>query len=113
MAISNYLALLLMRRLNMLGTVVQSPPLPRSLPHEGGGKFKPLSLDGRGVGERVEISPDFVGASIKPGCPQYRLVKIQRFRAARDVHVTRKDSACVGICHEFIFCRTVTRGGDV
>ena len=112
MAISNYLALLLMRRLNMLGTVVQSPPLPRSLSHEGRGKFKPLSR-GRGVGERVEISPYLVGGSIKPVCPQYRLVKIQRFRAARDVHVTRKDSACVGICHEFIFCRTVTRGGDV
>ena len=113
MAISNYLALLLFRQLKTLNPHCAITPLPRSLPHEGGGKFKFLSLDGRGVGARVEISPDLVGGSIKPVCPQYRLVKIQRFRAARDVHVTHKDSACVGICHEFIFCRTVTRGGDV
>ena len=36
--------LLLIRRLNMLSSAAQSPPLPRSLSHEGRGKLKPHYL---------------------------------------------------------------------
>ena len=34
----------------------EQPPLPQSLPREGGGKLKPLSLEGREVGERVMLA---------------------------------------------------------
>ena len=56
--------LLLMRQLNMLNPNC-AITLPRSLSREGRGKFKPLSLDGRGVGERVEFSPYLIAPSIE------------------------------------------------
>ena len=60
--------LLLMRQLNMFNincAITPSPSLPRSLSREGRGKFKPLSLDGRGVEERVVVPPYLIVASIK------------------------------------------------